>query len=371
LKAARNLSLAPKVETQIYIHIGTHKTGSTTIQHVLQNANRSSLHEEWKYLYDFRCLKGFAKADKYDERLVRDVNAEICHLMERYERSGYPISRFVISREGLSGWPLNGYQNSAIVASMLREATKSFKVKVIVYLRRQDQFVESMYTQMVQQGESLDFKKFLNHYQGEDALNYSRMLQDFRKYFGANNLIVRSYHEAKKQGLLKDFSEIIGSVETFNNVVLAEPIKKWRNPSLSYQAIEIARIANSDLNQEQIKLLTKALQQVMPKNHAEPHKFFSDDERNKFMRKYTQSNKEVADLYFNGESVKMFPEPCATKKNMDQTNITHEQVGQLVYQLLSENNMTFKRDTASISIRVFLSRFPRIKKIIRRIISLR
>ena len=185
--------------SDIYIHIGTHRTGSTTIQHALRYTAGAYAEEGWVYSEGGNATaKDIMRANQYDKTLVQRFNVEVESMMQRAKSA----NRFILSTEVLSGSPYNGYRNSNAVFSMVRDATNQYNVKIVIFLRRQDSFVESMYTQMIHQGKSLEFESFLEQYSSPDALDYRRMLDDLRSCFGDQNLIVRSYHESSKIGLL-------------------------------------------------------------------------------------------------------------------------------------------------------------------------
>ena len=271
--------------TDIYIHVGTHKTGSTTIQQALGATTESSLIEGWRHIGTPRTAKDFMRAEKYDKILVRRFRDELQSIIQR----GKSADRFVLSSEALSGLPNNGYQNSNIVSSMLRDATAQYNVKIVIYLRRQDDFVESMYTQNIHEGETLDFMNFMKYYDSPDALNYSRILNDFGTSFGEQNLVVKSYHEASNRGLLADFGEVIKSKSLPNSGQ-----KRW-NPSYSRHALEIARICNLYLDEGQKGQLRQVLQTTMAKDRLELFSFFTVEERTRFLQKYELSNRDVVD----------------------------------------------------------------------------
>jgi len=126
---------------RFYIHIGTHKTGSTAIQQLL-NKNKYLLRENgYVYLRDleekFQTLKMSTKIDTDVITLFKKELANSC----KRNKSNIPDHRFIISSEGFSGNPLIGYKNAGIVAEHLYQITDDFDVYVIVYLRRQDDFI--------------------------------------------------------------------------------------------------------------------------------------------------------------------------------------------------------------------------------------
>ena len=238
------------------------------------------------------------------------------------------MENYVMSSECLMGDPNNGYKNSAITAKILREATQEYNVSIVTFLRRQDDFVESMYTQNIHQGRTFDFDTFLNVFKPESALNYMRILNDFQLEFGKKQLIIKSYHIASQTGLINDFAGIIGSR------LLSGSIKQRKNPSYSKSAIEIARICNPHLNNKEQWKMRKVLQDVMAKEKGEVFSFFSPSLREQFMDKYEISNQEVADCYFNGNLANLFPLEIGSQQKVITSGVTNEQVANLILSLL-------------------------------------
>jgi hypothetical protein len=346
--------------TKIFIHIGMHKTGTTTIQHALREANASAgAKEGWDYIAKPLATKNLMHAQAYDENLVKEFSED---LNKKVSQSGKSLIK-IISSEGLSGLPTDGYMNSGVVATMLRDATRKYDVKIIIYLRRQDDMAESMYTQKIHEGNSLEFEEFIPQLTSGLSYNYSRILQDWVSCFGKENVIVNSYHAAAQRGLLKDFGEIIGSAGILNS----KPER--RNPSYSYDAIKIARIANASLDESSKRRLRRALQKTMAKQKSKAHALFSEDGRKEFLDKYKDSNQEVTDMFFNVAVENVFPEP---ERNFSEVEggahkkcIAYEEVCPLVVELS-------KTETAVGLIagaRVAISGYPRLKMLLRKILG--
>ena len=343
--------------TNIYIHIGTHKTGTTTIQHALRDTVRVYPKEGWVYQGTTPTANEFMQAEKYDKTKVQQFHSELQSTIQRRKSA----NRLVLSSEALSGFPRNGYQNSNVVYSMLRDATTQYNVKIIIYLRSQDSFVESIYTQMIHQGETLDFGSFIKQYDSPDALNYCRMLDDLRSCFGDENLIVKSYHEASKRGLLHDFGDIIES----KSLQCSEQMEK--NPSYSHHALEIAKICNASLDQRRKSQLRGALQLTMAKKRFEQFSFFSDKERAMFLERFKMSNTEVANRYFNGSLETLFPIPNSLTSISQNERLTYNEVARVIVQIL--NGSGKKHESAIISgARVALSGYPRLGRLLRKVL---
>lgn len=316
----------------IYIHIGTHKTGTTTIQDALCHSTKTSITEGWKYLKSPNSTKHFMSAEKYDSVLVNKFKKEINAAL----RKDKSINRFILSNEALSGQAYNGYLNSEVISSMLSDATKGHNIKIIIYLRRQDDILESIYTQKIHEGETLDFNSFASNFHSPDSLDYNKILGDFEKKFGIKNLYVRSYSQASKEGLLVDFSK------TIQSKLLLNLVPKRKNISYSRNALEVARICNLTLNKKAKKQLRKALQKTMPKDKLESFSFFTDTARIHFMKKYKISNNEVAERYFQGNLKLLFPTINTSTSSLEPSSdwITNQQVSELLVELLEKNTKT-------------------------------
>jgi hypothetical protein len=310
--------------TDLYIHIGTHKTGSTSIQHALKNIGKQSLDEGWRFIKNPKIMKCLSQSTKYDKGLVSSYRDELDSLVSSVKST----KKIIVSSEHYSGIATDGYQNSGIIASMLRDATSKYKVKIIIYLRRQDDFVESMYTQMIHQGGTLEFDCFLKGFDSLEALDYQRMLNDYSLSFGRENIIVRSYHEASRRGLLNDFSEIIVSD------LLKKSTSERSNPSYSSHALEIAKKCNQHLDTKQQSRLRRALQRVMIKNNLDDFLFFSNEDRLQFQEKYNNSNRCVADQYFNLNGESLFTAPKIPTNDRSTDKLQYEEVAKLIVDLL-------------------------------------
>lgn len=342
--------------TDIYIHIGTHKTGSTTIQHALKNTSQAES-VNWIYSGFTKTLGDLMKAMQYDNALVKRLKVEIQGKM--LHAKSVKAKRLILSSETLSGLPQIGYLNSNAVFSMLRDATSQYDTKIVIFFRRQDSFVESFYTQMIHEGEGLEFESFLKQVSSPDALNYSRMLDELSAAFGEQSLIVKSYHESSKIGLIDNFSEIIES-----NLPLYST--KDYNLSYSHHAVEIAKICNKSLSQKGKHHLRHTLQSVLAKNRKEPFIYFTDEERTRFLNKYQLSNREVANRFFEGDLERLFPTPGKSKQTSHLENLTYEDVARVVVHILNQNYKTNESGIIA-GILVALQGYPKLRRLLGKI----
>jgi len=352
--------------TEVFFHIGTHKTGTTTIQHALRKASgTASAQEGWECLVYPQSATNLMYAQAYDKAIVKEFTQELSKKLVCNDG----LSKLIISHEGLSGQPDNGYMNSKIIATMLRDITSDFNVKIIIYLRRQDEMIESMYTQKIHEGGTLEFSEFVSQLSHGLSYNYSRILDDWASCFGKENLIVRSYHSASQRGLLEDF----GEVSSINIDVHAE--FRRSNPSYSYDAIQIARIANATLGESSKKILRRALQKTMAKDKQKAHSLYSVEQRKEILDIYMESNQNVADQFFGGDLDNLFPklkqDPLALKGWADPNCITPENVAALVVELLPLGKGQDVPAGLIEGAKVAISGYPRLKSFLRRILRQR
>lgn len=355
---------------KLYIHIGTHKTASTTIQTALYN-NRGYLENEGIVVLSppisFRTLMS---STTLNVDLSKD-NLSLVNQVKQYPKNA--DLNFLVSFEGLSGDPILGYKNSKIIAKILREMTLEFEVKIIIYLRRQDHFIESLYTQKIHEGESYSFHEFINKFD-EFSFNWESLLDSYDNEFGKENLIVRKYDTEnlpKSNSILRDFGTIIGSkyMQMIDN-------NESRNLGYSRDALEVARLTNPYLNESDKKRLRHILQKTNTKQPFDSYSFFSELEREHFLSQYIRSNSNVAKKYFYGSSEGLFPESNPSIENGQYQGLTLENaVVVLTKAMLStkevqnENSSLIIRNIIKTESRLLkiISKYPNLKKVVKEI----
>lgn len=268
----------------------------------------------------------------------------------------------IFSCEAFSGWPFTGYQNSSVVASMLREATTGYDIKIIIYLRRQSEFIESMYAQTIHEGAAISLDEFLEGFVSPEALMYSRIINDFAEKFGRINVIVRSYHAASRRGILNDFGELVG-VST-----LTEFQQERKNPSYSLHAIKIAKRSNLELDLAQKQRLRHALQKVMAKDDSEYFTLLSKTQHDVLTQRYADDNRWIADEYFSGNIETTFPPVSEEASSSYQYTLCHDQVSRLVVELLSWPSGQRNETGLLAGARIALAAYPRLNTILRTIL---
>jgi hypothetical protein len=342
---------------ELFIHIGTHKTGSSAIQNALHKCEVELKREKIIYIHSNKLFESMINLEKLDQNVIDEAKKYILKII----KSKKPGLKYIISCEYFSGNPDIGYKNAVFVAENLRKFTNDFNVYIIVYLRRQDLFVESLYTQKIQQGGSISFNDFIDSFDSS-YFSWKLLLDDYKKYFGRDNIVVRRYGKEffnKNSDIIKDFASIIDS-NTLRNL---EEMKVG-NPGLTRDALEIARLCNKSFNGLEKKKLRSLLQYTNARKLFENFSFFNNEERKKFLSNYEKSNSAVARKYLKEPTGILFPIKKDIFNNKDYEGLSLEKIiVVLMRSLVSGLDMQYNE---SIFLKTNIKIENKLKKIIRK-----
>ena len=274
--------------TKLIIHVGTSKTGTTSIQGFL-NKN-SGLLAEKGFCFVQTGRKHIAHTPLH-RRLREESAPEIwrqiqLELAEKGAHTGILSSEYFFSAACAQGF-------SKYMPDALRQNTH-----VVAYIRRQDKYLESAYKQLVKVGRILPDPN-LFYEKNKDRYRYIEELRSHADAFGPASVHVRAYERNRLHhgDVVADFLKISGIPldDAFN----FEPTQS--NRSLSAEATEIigAIARNTKMNARQI------MREMLHSGDAELLR--SDDVYNREVRKtamsyYEASNREICEEFNIGRS---------------------------------------------------------------------
>nr|WP_296190197.1 hypothetical protein [uncultured Anaerobutyricum sp.] len=298
----------------LYIHIGCPKTGTTSLQYFCKE-NSDTLAEHGIYFPVFpqrypgvghfrnaHFLFGHqynsdGQIDFLEEKRIFRLNMD--HIIYKFSK----YDNILISDEGL--WYAAHYNKKYLWETLQKEAlTNSFKIKIIVYLRRQDALLNSIWNQKIKEAKqryrSMTWDKFTNLSVPAAYLNYDEGLSEIADYFGFKNIIVRRYGKRyfKNGSIYDDFLDTLGLTLTDDYTISTFE----RNLGLSGNAREIQRILNTipDASQSELSYFKRLLANVSLENpDSEKLSMFSPKEAETFMEKYREGNRKVMEKYFH------------------------------------------------------------------------
>lgn len=239
----------------LFLHIGTGKTGSTSIQRLLFK-NRKLLSEEGFFISDsvrngtpelpqlgrtdseIENSPFFKKQSEFSDptQLIADFKKKFSSLFLEHPHQKVIISNevlFSLSEQGLNRIVnyLSGYFD---------------EIKLIVYLRRQDEVLISSYNQALVFGCKIRIEEYLKkHLLGNSSFtittDYNKVLSALAKNWPDIELIVRPYDDItrNKKGVFNDFLEAVGSELRVKNTDV-----QWYNKSFDCRSAEYMRRYN-------------------------------------------------------------------------------------------------------------------------------
>ncbi len=292
---------------KLILHIGIHKTGTTAIQQFL-SANRELLGAQGIFYPQLKCEWNNHNPLAWhlmDSRYV-PPNARY---YKRYSASEHWKTLFdAVSNRSYDTVLLSGEDFSlAQDPTRLADLCKNFDTRIIVYLRRQDQLIQSVYNQDVKDHAWMctqTMGQFFSSHRLNDLIHYDLFLGRWASAFGKENLIIGVYDKFRLQrGLIADFAAkakitLDGSFDVQDITV---------NPSLLSFDIDLKRILNGiGLSADENEELLEAMKMVRESNRDLPrsrvHQELSLIERKVFMDTFLEENRKVAKTYLGEDS---------------------------------------------------------------------
>lgn len=297
----------------LYLHIGTPKTATSSIQEFLR-LNRQTLlkygycfpKQPHKYPYVGSNRNAhFMVENLYFEDGTRDLALEMEFLREglnQVTESFEQCDNVILSEESL--WRVSSYSRKDLFPYLKQEAvTQGYQIKIIVYLRRQDKFVVSNWNQRVKQGKTA-YTMTIDEYIADTkeknrlVLNYIFKLDTMAELFGKKNIIVRRFDSESwiQHSIIHDFMDCIGLRVTEDFQFPSRMI----NPGLSNNNAEIKRIINNDstFSKDENIYLTNFLTALSAESGKRyPCSMLSVKETQNLINKYAAGNAQVAKEY--------------------------------------------------------------------------
>jgi hypothetical protein len=195
------------------------------------------------------------------------------------------------------------YFSEALAIGLLRWICDriDLDVSVIIYLRRQDRFLESGYNQAIKVG--AETNKVVLGADYIESLDYAALLDRWGCEFGATALIVRTFEDAVAgPGILQDFARLVGADLDVSD---ATPD---RNEALHPGLIEFRRVENViGLTESPLtRLANPLLHKLDPRAGIS---LMTSENRRRFLDLYAKSNERVARRYLGRADGVLFAAP--------------------------------------------------------------
>lgn len=326
---------------KVIVHIGTEKTGSTSIQKYLYQNRRRLNKAGFHYLQsgaarNSRALASFCTSDhkgddflasigvvsskekaKFKRDYIKDFRVEIKSLPKH-------IHTVIISSEHLHS-RTNSHEEVNTVYELLSPLFS--KIKIVCYIREQLATSVSLYSTAIKSGKVTPFNKFLLNCKPDNIYyNYYEMLNNWNNIFGLESLDISLFDSKTfvNEDLLDDFTskihpELIGKLD--KNI-------KVENESLTYPGQVLGKAINKVFSWDcPEQVLGKAKNKMFSKNSKKTGLSFirikcleivykkckgvgelpSINTKNDIYNKFKESNEKLRRKYFPNSDVLFSP----------------------------------------------------------------
>lgn len=203
-----------------YVHVGTHKTGTTSLQMLLTRNERvlaeAGIHvpragQAWPPSGHHNIAWELNTDARFDPR-----QGTLAQLVEEIAAVQAPIA--CVSSEDFEYLHEKPDRLEHLAASL---QSAGYDARIIIYLRPQAEYAESLYPTLLMHDLAADFGQFLNAILRDGLFayrvwtfrfDYTALLEPFARVFGPERLIVRPYRSgAPVDALPRDFMEIVSA----------------------------------------------------------------------------------------------------------------------------------------------------------------
>jgi hypothetical protein len=301
------------MSVDLYLHIGTEKTGTTSIQRFLK-ANRELLGRNGilypaapgeqnhlgltvaaledkktgplRKIFEVRTRE---ELRKFREALTRDLAEEL---------KVRPYTKAVMSGEHCS---------SRLVSDSEVERLKGMlsplfdRIFIVIYIRRQDDYLLSTYSTTIKSGRTRPLvvptgKRVQTRY------DHWQLISRWARAFGKESILCRKYEKPSLKGgdVILDF---LDATHIDQNLPFERP--ESLNESLDANTLEFLRLFNKHVPRFVANELNKARDNVVPllgEISKGPLATLSEEDLKRFMSQFLDSNRQVAIEYFGGEA---------------------------------------------------------------------
>ena len=320
-----------------FLHIGTEKTGTTTIQHFLAKNRENLLRQGYLYpsspgkithtklvifalestkIQDIHKLHGFTNPEKvklfktkFKPKLIQEIKS-------------IDVDKVIFSSEHCSSRLISKEQIKEL-KTLLDEMFED--IEIIIYLRRQDKFLSSSYSTAIKAGATFPFK-IPSQEIIKNRYNYYNLIRKFASIFGDNKIRVRLFEstEMLEGNLIKDFLNLL-DLKLDNSYESVENL----NTSLDVYCLEYIRLMTLLLGKfgeiqkttYRNKLLTK-LEEYSHQDSRKKSTILSEEMARNFMSNFYESNKKIAEMYLHRKDRKLFDDNFSGLRKHKISNIT-------------------------------------------------
>ncbi|MCH5268842.1 MAG: hypothetical protein J1E62_10955 [Lachnospiraceae bacterium] len=365
----------------LYLHIGTPKTGTTSIQIFLAKnrellSSKNFCYPDLGYRFDNvgkHRNAHFLIQRYYDEKKQRLYEQEealrnegMQKVLELFQTS----DNIILSDESI--WNQSYFVDDFWLNLKEILAEHGHRIKVIAYLRRQDAYIRSYWAESAKA--DLQVKSFTKYVDSNPQerlhADYFRAMDLIASCIGTENIIIRPFEKGQfvNNNLLDDFLDCVGLTLT-DEYVLDE---FSRNPAVAGEFIQSKQILNTnpafaERKSFMLPLIIKATRHRGGNMDYRRAALFTDMEPSEYNEQFREGNEQVARKFLNREDGVLFYEEPESEKDLEPYSAQElvNACGDIILELKNQI------DEALLPPESILKQLKLIKKLIKRRIRVR
>lgn len=293
---------------KLILHIGTEKTGTTSIQEFLSE-NKPELERQGIFIPKSPCgsapnHRKLATAcfndgntdDSFVDFKIKDFGK---WQAETFSEIKNELILSSIGTHILSSEHFSSRLTDTAEISRLHDFLKNIysEIKIVIYFRRQDEYAVSLYSTYLKSGGVSN--KILPMNASSERYDYYSICKKWEGVFGLNNIIVRIFDRSvlKKGNVVSDFCSVSGIDESSTKEVARES-----NPSITPLAQEVLRGFNELMQEKEISYKIKEdLIKYLEVNHKGRPRLPQKDFLVEWFNKFLDSNELLFNEYVNSD----------------------------------------------------------------------
>lgn len=278
-------------QQHVVYHVGAHKTASSLLQKFMRDNGDVLRRHRIHYVSrsEMNDLVGWGK------RLLTRPGGLETRIAEALADPWY--HSVVLSHENTMGPPFKDgaahlYPRGPELAAQLARTLQRWPSRVFLYVRPQDEFVESYYLQRIHQGHRLSFTDWLEEID-LDSLSWRPLADALVEHFGAENVEIVDFGLIR-QGQNAFLADFLRRVEPAGRI---DPdYRPVRNPSISGKGLKIALAANKHLRNDWERKAMRTFLQKHFSNRQYPRPvLFSEEQKMQVRTRYASEYEALTD----------------------------------------------------------------------------
>jgi hypothetical protein len=228
----------------ILLHIGRHKSGTSSIQRFLFN-NAGKLNS-LGFHYSLKNIESGFAHHEFAKKLQKQFHKEFTIEQSLYElKNSLRIFKDNFGNNNIEIVSSEAFQNCEPL--LIKECFKEFNVHVCFYLRNEIDYLLSSYLQKVH---ATNYSESLEHYSENFKVNYKSFVDNWKSVFSNVEFRVFDRKMLVEGDVVSDFISNFLKLNNFSELAL---IKEDVNPSLTYRYYALKLYLNKYWHIDEVK----------------------------------------------------------------------------------------------------------------------